>query len=88
MPPFLNGDYRPLLVQHEQLAFLRQDGNERVLVAVNAARQAVPLDVALPVDGSRPLVDLLNPGETFPVCNERAQIDAVWPCWARILTVQ
>jgi len=44
--------------------------------------------LAIPAGYGSQLVDLLNPGETFPIINGHARIDSVWPCWARIMVVR
>jgi hypothetical protein len=69
------------------LAFARQTADECVVVAVNAADEPVPIELTLPASGGERLFDLLNPGESFPVFEGRVRIDAVWPCWARIMVV-
>ena len=79
------GDYRQLFVSHEQLAFARRWEDDHVIVLLNAAAEPVPFDLTLPGDGDGRLVDLLNPGETFPVARGQVHVDAVYPHWARIL---
>jgi cyclomaltodextrinase len=81
-----HGSYRQLFVGHEQLAFARQVGEECVIVAVNAAGEAVPLELDVPVDRGSQLVDLLNEGERFDVRGRRARIE-LYPCWARVMAV-
>jgi cyclomaltodextrinase / maltogenic alpha-amylase / neopullulanase len=81
------GDYRRLFVSHEQFAFARETPGECVVVAVNSSNKPVSLNLNIPFGGGR-LVDLLNPGEEFPVFDGRAKIDPVWPCWARIMVVK
>lgn len=82
-PALRRGDYRPLAVQSEQLAFLRSDGDEAVVVAVNGAEAEATVEV--PVDG-RALEDLLEPGARFPVEGGRARLPLP-PTWGRILRV-
>ena len=60
------GNYRPLLVKSEQLAFARQTPEECVIVAVNAADKPVPMELPVPVTGKKQLIDLLNEGDRFP----------------------
>jgi glycosidase len=79
------GNYRQLLVSHEQFAFARQSQEECVIVAVNAADRPVPFELSLSVTGRSRLLDLLNEGESFSVNGGRARIDAVKPCWSRIM---
>lgn len=59
------GAYAQLHVAGEQLAFLRTEGQERVVVALNAAAQ--PAAVPLPGLAGRRLVDLLDPGTPVAV---------------------
>jgi glycosidase len=82
------GDYSQLFVSSEQLAFSRKEGNDQLLVLLNAAERpsAFELPVALN-DGTR-LVDLLNSGESFRVTGDRLRVESIPPCWARILQVQ
>jgi len=86
-PALRHGDYRQLEVRHEQLAFARQSNGECVIVAVNASDEPVSLELDVPTCREGSLVDLLNPGDAFPVRGGRAHIDAVWPYWARIMRV-
>jgi glycosidase len=86
------GDYQPLLVRHEQLAFSRQADQECMVILVNAADKPASFELKLAAgQGGRllcgTLVDRLNPGETFPVVDGQAVIP-VWPGWGRILSVQ
>ena len=81
------GGYRELHVGHDLLAFARQVDGECVVVAVNASDQPAALEIEVPVGHGDRLVDLLNPGESFALRKGRAEIDAVWPRWARILAV-
>jgi glycosidase len=81
-----HGDYRPLHVASEQLAFARVHGAERVIVALNSADQPATLHVAVP-GGGETLVDVLNGNERFAVVNGRAEIAAVPANWGRVLVV-
>ena len=85
-PALRHGNYAQVHVDHEQLVFARQTPEQGVLVAVNAAASPVPLEIKVP-HGGRRLVDLLNPGEEFPITNGRALLDPLPPCWARVLQV-
>ncbi len=82
------GNYRQLLVRHEQFAFARQTGEECVIVSVNAADRPIPIELTLPTKGGKQLIDLLNEGESFPVHGEKARIDPVGPCWSRIMILK
>lgn len=81
-----HGDYRQLHVAHEQFAFARQTGQQRVIVTLNAASHPVPLD--LTVGAGNRLVDLLNEGTTYPIRNGHAKIDAIPPHWTRVMVVE
>ncbi|HTY23590.1 MAG TPA: alpha-amylase family glycosyl hydrolase [Desulfomonilaceae bacterium] len=81
------GHYRQLAVRHEQLAFARQTSNECVIVLVNAADHAIPFELSVPANYGNQLIDMLNPGESFPISRGKAEIDVVWPRWARIMLV-
>jgi glycosidase len=59
-PALRAGSYRQVHVANEQLAFLREAGADRVLVAVNAAAQPAALSIPLPGVPEGPLVDLLD----------------------------
>lgn len=87
-PALKYGDYRPLLVKSEQLAFARQTPEECVIVAVNAADRPVPLDLPVPEPGKKHLIDLLNEGDRFPVRNGKVRLSAVNACWARIMILK
>jgi glycosidase len=63
-PSLREGGYRQVHVASEQLAYLRELGDQRVLVALNAADAPVALDLALPGIPDGRLVDLLGGGET------------------------
>ena len=86
-PALRYGNYRPLLVKSEQLAFARQTQEECVIVAVNAADKPVPVELPVPVSGKKQLIDLLNQGDHFPIHKGKGRIPALNPCWARIMTV-
>ena len=87
LPALRHGEYRELHVAAEQLAFLREHPQETLLVAVNAASAPAVLELRLPLDSGR-LVDLLNPGDSFPVSQNRVRLDPLPPCWARVLLLQ
>lgn len=87
-PALCHGSYRQLHVAHEQFAFARQVPGQCIIVAVNAACHALPIDISIPTPGARRLVDLLNEGDTFPVRHGRAYIDKLWPRWGRIMEVE
>ncbi len=79
-PALKYGSYHPISVDHEQLAFLRECPEERILVLLNAASEPASFAQGLPGGA---WADLLNPGERFTATGP-ARID-VPPRWARIL---
>jgi len=85
-PALRHGDYRQLEVRSEQLAFARQVEGEAVIVDVNAASEPAAFDLEVPGGHGGALIDLLNPGQSYPVRGGRAQIQ-VGPRWARVLQV-
>jgi glycosidase len=87
-PALRMGDYRQLFVSHEQLAFMRWTSDERIVVLVNAADEPAPLELAIAADGGSLLIDLLNPGEEFPIHPGTSAVYPVPPHWARILVVK
>ncbi len=86
-PALRQGQYRELHVAAEQLAFLREHPQGSLVVAVNASHAPAVLELRLPVQKGR-LVDLLNPGESFAIRQQRARLDPLPSCWARVLQVQ
>ena len=86
-PALRRGDYQQLLVQHEQFAFLRQSPEESLVVAVNAAQTPAEIEINLPASANGNLVDLLNPGERFPLRDGRASL-LLPATWGRVLRVE
>lgn len=78
------GSYRELHVSPEQFAFMRSSADERLVVAVNSAKEPVELKLPLGEHGAHRLVDVLNEGETFEVQGGHA-IVPLHPSWARVL---
>jgi hypothetical protein len=65
------------------MAFMREAGSERLIVALNSSEKPARIELKLPPScGS--LIDLLNPPERFAAQNETCVLD-VAPNWARIL---
>ena len=78
------GDYREILVQSNQLAFLRQFEGDSVLVILNSADQPAELRLTgLPWQEGR-WTDRLNPGETFQMADGQLSL-TVPPMWGRVL---
>ncbi|MDD5368265.1 MAG: alpha-amylase family glycosyl hydrolase [Anaerolineaceae bacterium] len=85
-PALRLGNYGQLHVAAEQLAFLREHLGEQVVVAVNAATHAVPLQLRLPIHEGW-LVDRLNDHQRFQIVDYQVSIAALPSTWARILSV-
>jgi cyclomaltodextrinase len=82
-----HGNYIQLAVRHEQLAFARKTSNECIIVLVNSADRPASLTIPIPVEHGNRLVDMLNPDESYPISGGKAEIDTVWPNWARIMAL-
>ncbi|WNG46637.1 alpha-amylase [Archangium minus] len=79
------GSYRELLVRNEQLAFARERGAERLVVAVNASDK--PAEVEVPMTGTPDgdWIDLLEPGRRFSLRGGRLQLGALPATSGRVL---
>ena len=79
--PLRRGRYRPLHVGHRQFAFLRDDGAEQVIVAVNAADHPTEIEVEIPGIDHR-FSDVLNQEQVFVAHGGRMRItlDPNWGC--------
>lgn len=75
----ISGDYRQILVKHEQFVFERKYGEETVLVAVNSAENAE--EITVPFQGR--FKDELS-GEIFESEDNYVKIK-LWPNWGRII---
>ncbi|MBU1980674.1 MAG: alpha-glucosidase C-terminal domain-containing protein, partial [Gammaproteobacteria bacterium] len=87
LPALRRGAYRQLSVAHEQLAFARFTDSQYVVVLLNASSQPADFDIQLPLDASHAL-DRLNPGEEFPIQNNRLRVGAVDAHWGRVLIIE
>jgi len=87
LPALRRGDYRPLHVGHEQLAFARFTGQESVVVVLNSADKPAALDIPLPQAASS-AVDVLNQNERFTIQAGRLRLERVEPHWGRILKLE
>jgi len=83
-PALRSGAYRQLHVAHEQLAFLRTAEQERLIVAVNAARTPVEIALTLPEPVGGRLPDLVHDGDPATVTAGRLRL-LLDRCSARIL---
>jgi cyclomaltodextrinase len=84
-PALCHGDYRQLHVSHEQLAFARCSGDEKMIVLLNAAETPARFEFPLPWTETLQFVDVLNSGEIFQLEHGRLRVDPVHPQWARVL---
>jgi glycosidase len=85
-PALMYGDYRPLHVSHELLAFSRSYQGKTIVVAINAANQPVDLSVKLDSHhNGQTFIDLLEPHRSFTAQNGNLKIESIPPCSARIL---
>lgn len=75
-PALRYGGYEQVLVASKQLAFLRESGNDSVVVVVNSS--AEPAELSLPLRGKATwrFVDLLNPEESF-TCDTNGNLQIV-----------
>jgi glycosidase len=87
-PALRYGSYAQMRVDHQQLAFARQKADETVVVAINAADRPAAFDLSLPGQRGSRLRDWLNGDECFPARAGQARVEAVPPCWARIMVVE
>ena len=79
------GNYQQLLVQSEQLVFVRQAGDERVIVAINASEKPVTVRFKLPAGFTGRLRDILNPGGEFSATAGGDMAVEIPACWGRFL---
>jgi glycosidase len=77
------GAYRPLHVDHQQLAFIRQSPDEVIVVALNSETRQVNLNLRPPGD-VHAFTDLLDPGEIVPVVDGQISLDLP-ASWGRLL---
>lgn len=81
LPVLRGGDYRTLKATAQQIVFLRRQGRQQVLIAVNMAKEAVELELDLPQELSGAWRDLLNPQDRF----SELKTLKLYPYWGRIL---
>jgi cyclomaltodextrinase / maltogenic alpha-amylase / neopullulanase len=63
-PALKYGSYRPLHVDHQQFAFLRQREGQAAVIAVNASALPAAVEIDLPDGTASAWTDALQPGET------------------------
>lgn len=79
------GNYTELHVAHEQLAFSRATDNELVIVALNASKQSVTLDIQINDREGMLFQDMLARDQMFRVSNGNIHFETLPPGWGRIL---
>jgi cyclomaltodextrinase / maltogenic alpha-amylase / neopullulanase len=86
-PAIKSGNYRQVLVASQQYAFLREDGNAKVLVVFNSADKTAEVTLTNQQAPNGRWVDLLNPGVEWVSQGDKTPmlVDAKW---ARILKYQ
>ena len=85
-PALREGEYTQIYVSHEQLSFMRGQGDNAVIVAANASVDEVTIRISIPGRMEGMLCDVLNPGESFQVLDGHCTLP-LYPCWGRILTL-
>lgn len=83
-PALRRGSWHGLHAEGPTLAFERRLGEQRLLVAINQAKE--PMRLKLSIAGPRQWVDLLNPRDRFSSA-ELADLP-LYPHWGRILQAQ
>ncbi len=86
LAPLQNGAYQQLHVDHQQLAFLRQMGDQWVLVALNSAPETVSLRLPLPFEAGS-LSDRLNSEEVSCNFSQGSVTISLPSCWGRIMQI-
>jgi cyclomaltodextrinase / maltogenic alpha-amylase / neopullulanase len=73
-PALQYGNYRQLLVDHEQFAFSREADGERMVIAVNTSDSPAVLQLKLLTGSHGSLVDQLNYFDTFSIQGEACKV--------------
>ncbi len=87
-PALQDGSYRQVFVDHRQFAFLRESGNQVILIIVNSEDASRELTIENPSPGTRKWVDLLNRGQAFEVGDDRSIRMDIPSNWGRILLAE
>lgn len=82
----LHGEYKQIHVAHEQFVFARQYKDECIIVAVNASQEEQNLEIDLPINNGKHLIDLINNDEEININNNKASFN-LHPHWLRVLRV-
>ncbi|MGB4595379.1 MAG: alpha-amylase family glycosyl hydrolase [Anaerolineaceae bacterium] len=70
LPALRTGSYQEKLVAPKQFAFMRSEGEQHVLVVVNAYSEATPVSISMPGMAGWRFVDKLNNSETVLVSED------------------
>lgn len=79
-----SGGLMQVYLKHQQFAFLREKGEEKVLVVVNSSPHSAAANIPLPDLQSGKFIDLLN-GDVFNFTGGNLHIAELSPNWGRIL---
>jgi cyclomaltodextrinase / maltogenic alpha-amylase / neopullulanase len=80
-----HGSYRQIFLNHNQIVFLRETANERIIIAINSDGKKVPVEFSLPFQCNG-LFDVLNNEEFLPVSG-KFKVD-LYSNWGRIMVVK
>ena len=80
------GSYQPLKVDHRQMAFVREEQEECLLVLLNSASEGIEIEVETPW-GERSGIDLLDP-EFHTRVDGGKMMASIPPQWGRILKLE
>lgn len=78
------GSFKQRFLNHQQFAFERNIGEEKIVVAVNSDDKPVSIEINITAGHGKRLVDVLNSGESFSINNDKARF-TLWPNWGRIM---
>jgi glycosidase len=78
------GSYKQIYLSHNQLVFLREYNNEKIIIAVNSENKNIPIEFSLPFNYSK-LFDVLN-NEKIQVTVNKQKLD-LYPNWGRIIII-
>jgi cyclomaltodextrinase len=84
-PALRYGDYQPLHVSSQGLAFARQSGDDLAVVAINGGDEPLALDLDIPAAAGRILRDQLGPGGRHEQHGDHLHLQ-VPPRWGCVLT--
>jgi cyclomaltodextrinase / maltogenic alpha-amylase / neopullulanase len=86
-PALSQGSYTQIHLDHENLAFLRESGDERILVLISNAETPSTIKIRIPGQASGELHDLLDGAPPLPINAHQAEIDTL-PLWLRAYAIK